>query len=76
MNDKIMELIQIAMQFKDNKTASVEFGSHINGITVCVSENGSVVYMKACYLESEDAAERLDTMKAELMNQLDQNKAA
>lgn len=77
MKDKIMELIQIAMQFEGkNKVASVEFASHINGITVCVSENGKVIYMRACYLEKEDVDGKLELMKFELLEYLKQKEVA
>ena len=76
MNNKIMSLIELAMQFKNDKSAIVEFGSHINGVTIFVLDNGKTVYMKTCYLEQGDAEEKLDNMKAELEEMLKQNKVA
>lgn len=74
MNEKIMSLIELSMQFKEDGKilVTVQFASHINGISVSVYTNDSKVpgefipkklYGKTCYLDWEDAEENLDTMK-------------
>ena len=70
MNEKIMGLIELAMKFKSEIAANVDFGSHTNGVTVWIFEDGEVTYRKVCYLEYVDAGERLDRMKKDLEEML------
>jgi len=72
MTNKIMGLIELAMQFKGKEYASVDFAGHINSVTVFISNSitSKVVKMMVCYLDSDNAEEELDSMKNELEEML------
>ena len=78
MSEKIMGLIELAMQFKGERYANVDFNGDTKGVTVFVSNTitHKILERKICYLDWDNAAERLDSMKKDLEEILKQNKVA
>lgn len=77
MSNKIMSLIELAMQVKGARYASVDFNSNTKGLTLFISDSitHKVIKRMVAYLDSKDAEKILDAMKNELEKML-KSKAA
>lgn len=77
MSNKIMGLIELAMQVKGERCASIDFNGFTQGVTLFISDSGThkVIKRIVCYLDSENAEQILDAMKDELEKML-KSKAA